>query len=709
MIVFIPLIYIIIISLLLTPLYTTKFKLSPASGIFFSLVNTPVLLSLVNYGLFFFFPGRPIFFYLSIFTILLIISFIFGRHYQFQLPTIKINHDFFTKTILLLSSTLLILISLRMWFWPINWDDQIYYIEQSYSIGQDRSIDRFINWGFFQNNQLHFQTNPAIRPGLPLLQSIASYFSTNIQDAVLFSRLITTYFFWLLLCILVYLQPKTWPLTIFFTLTCYIFVNLSIFGFKELVLISQTLICLKVLSETKKLPIRQMVLIGICFGLMSYINYSGAIISFIVYVILLVFQKNNSFFKLLAGPVFLVLITIFSGLEIIYFLGVALDGSFQKIDIKQQTATVLNRLNITSKTSINSNSGAEPSSSYGRSELASYDINNATEMYTKGKLQGLFQIQYFGLIFDLLLITIIFNILPTINDNFNKYILGFVLLFFAIFLDIFHLVHHPYAEVLSISHKYTAFLVPFASLIISSLWPWWTKQFQKIPPKFFLIISLVSSIFLVFYFSFTANLLLSICNLFIPTHNSPSYYLSVITLALQVFRIINIITLLVGIIFYLIHKNTVISWWQEHQLSTLIIIITFFYFPFLLFFHTNFGIDYTLINSFSSPPQKLSKIKGWESIYTTVNFLNELPQDSHLLFVNTNLSQLGIHLTNSANNNFTINNTPTHTVNQSDISSSAQSHNIDYLIVNPQSFSFPQYKLLHKTSSLSVYQLKSTN
>jgi hypothetical protein len=129
------------------------------------------------------------------------------------------------------------LILARMWLWPINWDDQIYYIEQAYSIGQDKSVDRFINWGFFKNDQLQFQINPSIRPGLPLLVSLSGYFSDQHSDTVIFSRMVTFYYFCLLLLFIIFIAKKKWPTAVLLTISCYIFTNLTIFGFKELILI----------------------------------------------------------------------------------------------------------------------------------------------------------------------------------------------------------------------------------------------------------------------------------------------------------------------------------------------------------------------------------------------------------------------------------------------------------------------------------------
>lgn len=714
--------YILCICILFSIIIAPMFKNGKFFVLIFSLVNIPLLTSLLMYGLFSFVPNADLIVYASVMgAILLILSVIAGKNSKsllkeiyFHLQNYRINiNGLFAKTLFIFIITILTLVFLRMWLWPINWDDQIYYIEQAYSIGQDRNTARFLNWGYFKNDQLNFQINPSIRPGLPLLFSLSALYSNKLGDTVQFSRIITFHYFICVLILLIYLAKRNKLLTTFFTLSCYLFVNLSVSGFKELIIISQILLLLKIFSETNSLNKPEIFLTGITCGLMAYVNYSGTLISAILLLLYIIFGSGNRLKRVFAVGTITLMMVVFSGFEVLYFAGIALDGGFRRIDVVQQTVSLSNYIKRaiahTSVPAVTLDNSGISQNNGDKSELASYDIHTTADLYIKGKLQGFFQIQYFGCIFILFLLITVTNFNKILTNKFLKWVVIFVIAFYVFFIDIFNFNHHQFATVLSISHKYSAMLVPLLALVIAYCWGGLTTWFRKIGLIFIVPIFVIIALVGILYFNPLTKILMNTVGLIIPVHDTFAYYDSVIRLALKIATYLGTAMIILITTSAVLLKKKLPIWWLKNDLTAIIFLTMFFYLPFLFFFHTNFGLDRTLMYSFSPRDLQLNQVKGWESIYNVVTYMNAQPKNTKYLFVDRNVTHLAIHFTFPASNIYSLNSSLEYKETRQDILKYISDNKIDYLLIDPKNSGFPNYNLVKQTADFAVYHTVPAN
>ncbi|MFZ2153302.1 MAG: hypothetical protein WAV41_04645 [Microgenomates group bacterium] len=701
------LIFLILYYPIVTRLYSYLLNGNKNLAIASTIATTPLFLSLFLYTIFYFLPSYPQSFYLTILaTPAIALNFILKSKFTFPKVT-KLNFSQIPKVYITLLAIPILLITMRIWFWPINWDDQIYYIEQAYSIGQERSLETFLNWGTFKNNQLIYNINPSIRPGLPLIYSLSSLVSGNLTDTTLFSQTITFYYFIVFIVIftifLRLVDPKHYSINsligIFLVFTSYLFVNLTVLGFKEIIIVCLMLLSiLRYHQLTTDPSIKLFVYLGILFGFMSYINYSGSLLA-CMFIVQTFFVINSKIIQKLARLLlFTFILTLVSGLEFIYFFNVLTNGKITNITVKQVLVQSYNKIRQFNSTSTGLKPTAvEPATR--PSEYRSYGINTAVDVYSKGKLQGFFQIQYYGIIFLVFLATVVLFYQPLVSNQLTRTVLIFITLFFLIFIDIFGLNKHKYAEILTVSHKYTAFLVPFVSILISSQWHNWKILISRLNTKI-LMLTLAAMIVTGALFSTYPELIYGIVKIIIPIHSTESHYF-------QVIKNGGFELLFIGLIlsvYFLINKKNSID-----EIKHIYILIIFVLSPFLLFFDSNFGIYNTLFKSFSSYSQKLLLIPGWESLYTPINYLNSLPPDSKFLFINTNTNQLGIHLRISAHNTNYTSVPVAKPDSYNRISNMVKQTKSEYLIVHPDQFQFPRHQLMIQTNDFSVYKINFPN
>ena len=689
-----PILIIILAMPIIFRLFSRVFTLSASNSLLSTLTISPLAVSLVLYNTYHFYPnlsGSTYLFWLTL-TLVFINLLIRPKIKLINIQSIQINNS--TKIILALLFTILFLCTLRIFFWPINWDDQIYYVEQGYTFGRDRSLDRFQHWRFFRNTQLNFQTNPAIRPALPILYSLASLTSNNLSDTVKLSQIISYYYFVIFILIFVYYVSRidrkkyiTQSIVgLFFVFTTYLFVNLTVFGFKELIII-----CILLLSliHTERLfshpQTKDYIYLSILFGLMSFINYSGSLFA-CMFVIQSFFQIKSTFLKkILSFLIFTTFLIVFSGLEFPYFLSMATNINPQEINLSKIQNIISPFQPI--KTTIIPTADT--------SELNLYHITNTFDIYIKGKLQGYFQYQYYGLIFLLFLLVIFINSKSLIKNFYTRQLILFILFYHIIVFDIFGLNHHEYASVLTVSQKYTVLLVPLISLVISASWNKVDCYLTNINHhRFIIILSILSLIGCSIFIA--PELILQQINHFIPILSSHNHYLTLIKLTgISIF----VTTAIAGTI-QRISKN---------NYQTPIVLVVIFYVPFLIIFNSNFGIYNTIFKSSATESTKLVNIPGWESLYSTINFINSQNKQNTFLLVNGNISQLGIHLHIPATNFSLLNDAIPNHISLFDINNFIKLNHPNFLIVKPFLFNLTQYELVHLTADYAIYHVTPPN
>ncbi len=500
--------YLILILGLSASLYlilTKNLLLAKEHSILSSLLISPFLLSLSLYGLFCYFPSRPGWFYILFQSILVILPVFFVRNYLLNLSCDW--HKFFekvrkqlisptSKILLFLLSLILLLCTLRIFFWPNNWDDQIYFVEQSYAIGQSRSIKDYFDWGQFDNGVIRYSYNPAIRPGLPLVYSFASLFSNNFGSVIALSRVMTFYFLLIFLGILILISKNIYKnnksfvesslVSSLLVFSSYQFISHTVLGFKELPILCIVLLLFDFVSSKMFVSNYQnFIYIGLLTGIISFINLSGSLLSCIILLTTFFLTKARFIKRILLFSYSLVVLIFISGFEFPYFFTWTISGGTKSTNLFEQIKNLITNTNTTVTNGYN----------YQINEFFSYGINNQIDVFTKGKLQGLFQPQFYGLIFWGFLLIFIFRGRQLVNNKLTKYLLIFIGLYYLIFIDVLGINGQQYAYVTTVSHKYTVLIIPFIALLISSQWEWIKEKLTYISIKKFALVNLVVLLF----------------------------------------------------------------------------------------------------------------------------------------------------------------------------------------------------------------------
>lgn len=658
---FAPLVLIFLLSLSLFSILSRFLK----NKTFFLLLSvflaSPLLIGLLLYLIFFVAPNQAKIFYIIAISFPILLLTFLGRKnlfLAFQVISDKWRIlvskplDLFSKIILFAILFALILVFLRTILWPINWVDQIYYIKQAYVFAQTRSLDLFFKWGFFHDSSLYsYQMNPAIRPGLPMVFSTTFLFNNSLRDAQYFCQTIIFYYFLLTSSVVFYVSwkiakkdnLKSALIALFLMLFTFHFIYLSIGGFKELIIIPMTILILFYISNQEKLlgRLNPCIYIGIFAGLMSFINYSGVLISLFV-LLIFILTKGISPRKIISATKILLFVVIFSGFEFFVFINFVAPSLASQFFHKEVASTTEQPIDVaTSNTENDFIAAASPAA---KNEFAGYGITSLKDLYIKGKFQGLFQIQYFGLIFILFTIIVIATYKRLLENRFIKNLLFFLLIYGFIFFDPLNINRNDFAYVLSISQKYTTLLVPFVAIVIAYQFNRIEKLLEKINPKGLIVILSSFSILDFIFLKNNPERLLKIISVFVPILNNREYYIRGLRLLNNMSLILSTALLITLTYFYMMKRKKLVFLFRKTSMVSGFFLLIFFLSPFLFFYNSNFGLKNTFAYSFDNNSVKLGKIIGWEEMYSPLKDLNELPQNKKILVIDQPISLIDIYL-----------------------------------------------------------------
>jgi len=661
---FAPLILIVLLSLSLFALLSAFLKDKSFFSLLSVFLTSPLFIGLFLYLLFFIFPGHAKIFYILTISLPIFLLAFFARKNLFlsfrvireKWQILKAEPlNLFLKIILSAIFFIFILVLIRALFWPINFADQISYLKQAYVFAQTRSLDLFLNWGFFHDSNIYsYQMNPAIRPGLPMIFTTTFLFDAPLQTAQIFCQTIIFYYFLLTSSVVFYVswkiakqdKLKSALVALFLMLFTYHFVYLSIEGFKELLIIPITILVLFYISNQEKLlvKLKPWIYIGIMTGLIAFVNYSGVLITLFV-LLILILTKGLTYSNITITAKILLLAIIFSGFEFFAFSNLIAPSFFTYIFHKEQSISI----------DTNNIIGYSPAA---QSEFAGYGINSLGDLYLKGKSQGFFQIQYFGLIFILFAIVTIATYKKLMSNYFTKNILLFLAIYGFVFFDPLNINRSEFAYVLSISHKYWALLVPFVAIIIASQFDWINKITRKINPN--ILITSLSSFFILdlIFFKNNPDRLFRIISTFVPILNSPDYYIRSLELLNSILLIILASLIIFLAYFYMTKRKILFLLFENSYTIATLFLFIFFVFPFLFFYNSNFNLKNTFVYSFSGNSTKLEKIPGWEDMYLPLKSLDELPKDKRILFIDQPIGLINIHLNLSMSNVYQLSTLP---------------------------------------------------
>lgn len=706
---------IICLGLIIFRLLSTKFRLSIGHAVLSAFLCAPFILSLYLYFQFYFFPNKQNIFYLCLLFLPLLL--IFAISYKSYLMTIveviaKIrstvviqSRSVLTVLFSVLLASILLLCSLRIFLWPISWDDQIYYIEQAYAIGHSKSLAIFWDWGNFDDGKYVFDLNPAIRPGLPMVYAPITLLSQTLDSVRQYSQIVT--FYLLVITIgtvcLVSWHSKTdnFRERVLFTLLLifcsYQFIDHSVQGFKELAILNFALLVLDRISSPGYLATKlDFIYFGVLLGFMSFIGLVGTLMAIILIPLIWFSTHPWDFKKIVMYLVLGITMTFFSGVENIYFINWTLSGGRNENStvklVSEYTSRIFVYLGLNGdKTKLQKE--LIRAKGYEEQELRSYQINSSFDKFTKGKLQGFFQPQFYGLAFLLFFATLISQYWYILKNRITRTILAFIFLYYIFVIDLFSINPSIYAYVTTVSHKYTVVISVFAAIITGYCWEWLKEMGGKLSLQ---LVTVACVIILsgCSWMNNNYNLVLEAISLVVPIHNNSAYYIDKLTIANTVTTFLTFFALLVIGISKIVWGKYLFVYWRNHKLGFGAVTLVILYLPLLFFFDTNKGLVETITHSFSSKEQKLADIKGWEAMYYMVNYLNRLPPETRLLMTNINYPLMAIHLDVPSNHIIKLYSPFSDNVDGNFL----KINNIDYLLVNSKA-NKPDVKTKHEYTS----------
>lgn len=627
----------LLVFLLLIPLVVLINRLeivSKSFAILSALTFSPLLLGWVLYILFYFIPDKPKENYLIGLCLFILTGWIaawFLIKKKIKIPfKIKIKNFGLLEWILLASIVLILsMVSIRGIVWPPTWYDHLLYIKQSFVFSSVRNLSCFAgfsNFLTFEQNGFVYQMSSGIRPGLTMIYTLILFFVNDIQSAEPLFASVIIFYLWLLvsLVVVVVKERSGWLhglMAGFFLTTCYYMINFSIYGYKELIIMCFLILALvfvdKMIVSHKHSPVYLFFLGGI-LGMMSFVGYAGTLIALIILFLYLILQKGNWQNRLsrITGVFFGVF--ILGASEIVVFTKWLLSG-FK--GILGKTSTTSNVLETSLSTS----------------ELKSYGIFNNFDVYVRGKFQGFTQIQFYGLIFWLFLLVLIFNWKRIIKNKFQRLVLVFIFFYSFLFFDPLLLNKHRYIYVLSASPKYSLILIPIMALIIGLNVNWLIKITKRIKPFRFVLTCLACLGTGLGIIKLWPKLMLSAIEKVVPLILNEDYYLRLIENYIKLILGVVLMGFLVLIIGYALNGRTRLnSQWKKWNMSLILFGFLGFLLPFLFFYNSNYGIyqNFALIKE--KREEKLENIPVAGSYYKIISFLNDKHLNRKILLIGLN-------------------------------------------------------------------------
>jgi hypothetical protein len=612
---------------------------------------SPLLISLLLYYLYSFFPSRDWIFYAliiyAVFAIFFIVSIKGIKRVRIKNILEKIKGvlnktfqlDIFKKILLAFVLFVVIFTLIRNIFYPTTYTDAVEYLKQGFVYSQDHSHDRLKKRGTFsnfdKNNPLYgpedkFQMNKAIRPALPIFYSFF-YKDKNPTLLNFFSiDFIYSYYFLCLFSIVAYIinrfKPKNTLLGLTFLLSCYFLTKLSYSNYKIIITaffaVTSLFLLYKINKNKKWVPA---IFLGILCGLMIFINYTGLVIFGIISLIGLFSYKTKFSNKLVIILIILIFSSFFSGGEIKGYKNFIFNKNF--LSSENMKGTYDSR-------EFNSRLEGE-----GRKDLAEVvegedkkDLAEVVEgedkkeilLYTliTKKLQAFTQFQFFGFIFWLFLVILIMILIKKRKlDRFSKINLAFIFIFFFIFFDPFFLNPHKYAYVLSLGYRYTATLSVFVAIFVALHYENFLIILKKIKLNYLKFILILFPLFVLMVREYMAKNLMTILKKITILTNPDNYYIEKLNLFLIYFAIF---CFAFFIFIFIYQKNK-----QKHQLNlvNILFILSFFIFSPLFTINSNQNIINTFKYAFNKNAslkiQKVSKNKSEKSTFEVINYINQ--------------------------------------------------------------------------------------
>ncbi|HRY82211.1 MAG TPA: hypothetical protein P5232_00685 [Candidatus Moranbacteria bacterium] len=638
---------------------------------------SPLLISLFLYYLYLFFPKKEWGFYaIIIYLIFFIIALSLKKQFiQFasEVKTIPIPNFLkifiscnLNKKILLFFVLFMTVFTLtRTIFYHNTRSDAFEYLRQGFVYSQDRNLDRLTTQepfsNFNKNNPLYgpekeYLMNSGIRPALPIFYSF--FYRSDSPNNPTFSviEFIYPYYFILLLFLVIYIisrfKKNNVLIGLTFLLSCYFFTSLSYFDYKEIIIAYLSLLSFFILHKlNENRSWFYAIILGLLCGLISYINYSGLVLSGLLFFLNLLFFKSNPKKKISILLLILFAFAIFSGDEVMQYKKFIFFKKFISIENQQKTfesnefANRLNKINNQAKETSDPQESTrtimeekETIVTQKQDETIKKEVHiDHFHILISNKLQIFTNLQVFGLTFWQFLIILILLLVKKIkNDTFSKLNLFFIFLFFLVFSDPFFLNPHLYAYVLSMSYKYMLMLVPFATIFIAFNYEIFLNIINKIKINYLLSIGSLSFFLIKPIRIYLAGKIVFILNNYIILTNPYIYYIEKVNSLLIIVASVSL-TIFIVLLF---RKNKFKINSQNNPINTSFLLF-FFIIPSLFFLNNNQNIintfRYCLIKDDTKKLALVIEDRKIEEALNVAHYINNNIKNDTTIIINDSL------------------------------------------------------------------------
>lgn len=584
----------------------------------------PLLLSGFTYYLYWLLPEKADIFYLA--TLLTVGGGLLCLFRWKSIWSSRLDSRIKVNVYAIATGGIVLLTAIRMLLWPIFWHDQEIYYRQAAIYGEVKSTGYL--HGTISEEELNpdYTMNQAVRPALPILVSVYWLGGNQAIEAEKVLQGVILYYFLLTLLLTYTLSRKISgnPLagwfSVFLVSSTFYFINYTIYGFKEVIILSGLLLLFLIIEEFLEHPmVAKAVLIGLVLGLISYVNMSGVLISIIIMGWMFLWIGGGIPTRLLYCLLIGMTAYGFSLGEMTFFSEWVMYG-FAKV-MQPITGKVI---------SIN-NSGRfwNPSA---QSEFTAFGILNDLDVYVKGKFQGFTQLQYYGLTFWWL-IPALTRIKSIWRNPGAKRILLFIGSYFVVLMDPFSLNRHEYSYVLVYSPKYTIMLVPFVAILIGIGIDRYKEIFRRLKIQGAMLVLLA-----IFWFSAVVSHQIdwaAVIGRLIPLYRSLDYYQVIMEQLFLVMTILSGGLLIAGGVGLITRRGIFGKWFTQMNISWYLFSILPAVILWLIPFNSNFNVQKSLQYALADREVQIEQLYGEPGLYPILRKLYEsVDNSSRVVLVN---------------------------------------------------------------------------
>ena len=477
----------------LTWLFLLKWKVNEkTSNSFLLLVSYgigPLISGLFFYYLIWFFPQKSSSFYEVILLTVWFFVLLFARDKikeasdVYRSIALVIKKDFSIKKYSAYSIVLLITIifSIQALVYPISENDSAWYFAQSEAFYQSKDARWYESGAIILNGTNQYAYNKMIRPGIPAFMASSFLLGQKESNYFIFSFFFVYYYYLLIGMLLLVvsrlaIELKKDPflsriLVFLFFVFYWNMTRFYIFNNKEVVIYFLALAGIYLVYELileKNRDIKKEVLLGIVFGLNSFVNMHGILIGIFSLLTLFFFSKLPFWQRIKQVLLVFCVSLFFSAFELVQSFSFMFLNTIRSFFGYETTISTLT--DKTTRVIVNANGSSQVlvgDQAVKAMHAQSYQMNSLKDLYLKGKLQAITNVGAYGFYFLSFLLILVMKFKEVVTSVFGKTILLFVAIYYIVIIDPLNLNKNDLAIVLSGSPKYNMFVALLSIILVA--------------------------------------------------------------------------------------------------------------------------------------------------------------------------------------------------------------------------------------------------